>query len=111
MRRGAAADPDMLERIEELALCRFVQEALNDASKYAKATRISVNMKAALAWVRVGVADDGIGFDTTQLKSATRGIAGMRFRIERLGGSSAVNSALGAGTRLTAMIPGKQRVA
>ena len=55
--------------------------------------------------VRVKIEDNGIGFDTTQPKSATHGIAGMRFRIERLDGHMSVDSTPGGGTRLEAVVP------
>jgi signal transduction histidine kinase len=62
-------------------------------------------MKLEPGCVRVGIEDDGIGFDVTQLKSSTHGIAGMRFRIERLDGTLIVDSTPTVGTRLAAMLP------
>jgi signal transduction histidine kinase len=90
---------------EQLALYRLVQEALTNIGKYAKASQVRVNMKLESRCVRAAIDDDGIGFDVAQLKSTTHGIAGMRFRIERLGGTLNVNSAPGMGTRLAAMLP------
>jgi signal transduction histidine kinase len=90
---------------EQLALYRLVQEALTNIGKYAKASQVRVNMKLESRCVRAAIEDDGIGFDVAQLKSTTHGIAGMRFRIERLGGTLNVNSAPGMGTRLAAMLP------
>lgn len=89
----------------QLALYRLVQEALTNIGKYARASWVRVHIKLEPGCVRVGIEDDGIGFDVTQLKSATHGIAGMRFRIERLDGTLIVESTPGVGTRLAAMLP------
>jgi signal transduction histidine kinase len=110
IRIASELDEVTLSGDEQLALYRFVQEALTNVSKYASASEVRVYMKAGSTCVRVGVEDNGIGFDMTRLKSATHGIAGMRFRLERLGGSLSIDSAPGAGTRLAAMLPAKPRV-
>ncbi|CAN5417367.1 hypothetical protein BH11PSE9_BH11PSE9_34080 [soil metagenome] len=89
----------------QLALYRLVQEALTNVSKYAQATEVRVSVSSEPGLVRVRIEDNGIGFDSTQSKSATHGIAGMRFRIERLGGHLAVDSTPGGGTRLEAAVP------
>ena len=98
-------DEVSLSSDEQLALYRLVQEALTNVSKYARASAVHIYMRAEPGSVRVGVEDDGIGFDTTLLKSATHGIAGMRFRIERLDGTLSVDSKPGLGTRLVAILP------
>ena len=90
---------------QQLAIYRLVQEALTNVSKYAKATRGVVSVKVEPEGVRVRIEDDGIGFDLTQIKLATHGIAGMRFRIETLDGSMLVESTPGTGTKLEATLP------
>ena len=104
-------DEVSLSADEQLALYRLVQEALTNVSKYARASAAHIYLKAEPSSVRVGVEDDGIGFDTTLLKSATHGIAGMRFRIERLDGTLSVDSKPGLGTRLVAILPTNKRTA
>jgi signal transduction histidine kinase len=98
-------DQVSLSAEEQLALYRLVQEALTNISKYAKAAEVRVTLKAQPTCVRVAIEDDGVGFDTTQFKSASHGIAGMRFRLEGLDGSLSIDSAPGAGTRLVAILP------
>jgi len=100
-----AFDEVSLPADAQLALYRLVQEALTNVSKYARASRVRVRLEAAPAFVQVEIEDNGVGFDTIQLKSATHGIAGMRFRIERLGGSLSIESRPGAGTHLVAILP------
>ena len=101
----AALDEVSLSADEQLALYRLVQEALTNVSKYARASQVQVYLKAEPNGVRVGIEDNGAGFDTSLLKAATHGIAGMRFRIERLDGTLSVESQPGKGTRLVALLP------
>jgi signal transduction histidine kinase len=89
----------------QLALYRLVQEGLTNVSKYARASAVRIRLQAQPTVVRLEVEDDGMGFDATQPKSATHGISGMRFRIEQLDGSLAVESTPGTGTRLVALVP------
>ena len=100
-----AFDEVVLAADGQLALYRLVQEALTNVSKYAQASEVSVRLRAGPDGVHVDIADNGIGFDTTQARLATHGITGMRFRIERLRGSMSVESRPGAGTRLAAWVP------
>jgi signal transduction histidine kinase len=101
----AELDDASLPADAQLALFRLVQEALTNVSKYAKASQVRVSLKAGPTGVRVGIEDDGIGFDTALTKSATHGLAGMRFRIEHLGGRLSIDSAPATGTRLIATLP------
>ncbi len=89
----------------QLAIYRLVQEALTNVSKYANATRVSISVRAEPPVVRVQIEDNGVGFDLASLNSSTHGIAGMRFRFEKLHGSLSIASRPGAGTRLDATVP------
>ena len=89
----------------ELTLYRLVQEGLTNVAKYAHASEVRLSVKAEGDHVRIGLEDNGIGFDAKQAKLTTHGIAGMRFRVERLGGSLSVESQPREGTRLEAVLP------
>ncbi len=89
----------------QLAIYRLVQEALTNVSKYANASCVNISVKNEPPVVRVRIDDNGIGFDLTTLNSSTHGIAGMRFRFEKLKGSLTIDSRPGAGTRLDATVP------
>lgn len=93
----------------ELTLYRLVQEGLTNVAKYAHASEVTLSVKAEGDHVRVQLEDDGVGFDAAQAKLSTHGIAGMRFRIERLGGRLSVESRPGKGTRLDAILPASVR--
>jgi len=55
--------------------------------------------------VRIGVRDNGIGFNSTVQRAATHGLIGMRYRVEAEGGSMRLESAPGKGTLIEAILP------
>lgn len=93
----------------ELALFRITQEALTNTGKYAEATRACVELTVPDGFTRLVVEDNGKGFDQSQVVGPSRqgglGLYGMQERAELLGGTLQVDSELGRGTRVTALIP------
>jgi signal transduction histidine kinase len=88
----------------EVSAYYVVAEALTNAAKHARASAVMVTVEAdaAGAVLRVAVRDHGIGgagFD-----SGT-GLAGLRDRVEALGGRILLDSPRGAGTTLRAELP------
>jgi len=88
---------------------RAVQEALANVAAHACAASASVTVSSQRQSVFCAVCDDGIGFDSSALQSA-RGSGGfglqlIRARVEALGGTFEVESALRQGTRLRATVP------
>ena len=86
----------------EAAVYFVCAEALTNATKHAKATRIDVDVSTLDASVVVEITDDGIGGAETSVGS---GIGGIRDRVEALGGWSSVSSLPGRGTSIRASIP------
>jgi signal transduction histidine kinase len=97
-----APDLSMAERI---CVFRFVQEALNNASRHAGGAGMAVTLDVAPAHLRLVVADRGPGpGDRVGL-----GLAGLRDRVESLGGRFEVRSRDGGGTEVVMMLePGVQ---
>ncbi len=97
-------DGDRLPAGVETALYRVVQEALTNVARHARARAVSVTVGRTGGEARAVVEDDGDGFDpdagTTRL-----GLAGMRERVELVGGALEVESAAGAGTTVIARVP------
>jgi signal transduction histidine kinase len=79
-----------------------VAEAVTNAQKHASASRIAVRATVVGDVLRVAVADDGVGGAAA---SAGSGLEGLRDRVEAIGGSLAVTSVAGRGTRIAAVIP------
>ena len=94
-----------LTREAELAVYRFVQEALTNIGKYAAATQVTVTLTSQAGHAAVEVQDDGIGFDALALRAGRHGLSGMQFRAESLGGSMSVLSIPGEGSTLRIEFP------
>ena len=95
------ADPDT-ERAT--ALFRIYQELLTNVARHARVKNAAVRVCCDQGRLQIQVEDHGQGFDPANALADTRsrGLAGMRERTNLLGGELTVDSALGAGTRLTA---------
>jgi signal transduction histidine kinase len=88
------------------AAFRFVQEALNNATRHADALGQKVRAYETDGFVVVEVSDKGKGFDPAGCAREDQlGLAGMRERINSLGGDFTMQSTLGGGTILTARLP------
>jgi PAS domain S-box-containing protein len=86
----------------EAAAYYIVAEALTNASKHARASRVGVHVDHTDGRVLVEVSDDGVGGADQRGGS---GLRGLRDRVEALGGELAIASPEGAGTTLTARLP------
>ena len=86
---------------------RFVQEGLNNAFRHAGGVGQRVEMHWDGACLAVEVSDKGSGIVTKPQPPAKGGLglAGLRDRIEALGGTMVIISGPGAGTRLKAIFP------
>jgi two-component system sensor histidine kinase DegS len=95
----------------EVAIFRFIQEALNNVSKHANATQARVLLEASSGNIHVSVEDDGSGFHISEVladQSSRRnlGIATLRQQAETLlRGEFGIESAVGRGTRVAAVVP------
>ena len=89
----------------QLAVYRFVQEALTNIGKYASATQVTVALTVVAGHVAVEVQDDGVGFDALASRAGHHGLTGMQFRAESLGGSMSVLSIPGRGSTLRIEFP------
>jgi signal transduction histidine kinase len=78
-----------------------VAEAVTNAQKYARASWIRVRARTASSALSVEVTDDGVG----GAKPDGSGLQGLRDRVEAIGGTFEVHSALGRGTRIVAVLP------
>jgi signal transduction histidine kinase len=94
----------------EAALFRVAQGAIGNVAKHSKAKNVSIVLAYQPNEFSLIVNDDGQGFDVSQITDVEesgrgRGLFSMRERIGFLGGTSGVESKIGAGTTLWAKIP------
>jgi signal transduction histidine kinase len=105
---ACAVETGLRERLApelETMLYRVTQESLTNVGKHAYATRVSVSLAADNGSVRLRIRDDGKGFDVDGagrlLEEGHFGLAGMRERVEMVGGQLVVDSVPGVGTTVT----------
>jgi PAS domain S-box-containing protein len=89
----------------EEALYRIAQEAMHNTVKHARATRVDLMLSRDGERVLLWIADNGKGFDTSGTFPGHLGLHTMRERAERLGGTFALTSAPGQGSRIDVSVP------
>lgn len=93
-------------RAGAIALFRVVQEALANIVKHARASKVDLALEVTDHEVVVTVQDDGVGAAPTDLnRPRSHGIAGLRHRIQVLGGRLEVESAPNHGTTVRVWVP------
>jgi signal transduction histidine kinase len=101
-----------LSESAEVALFRALQEALSNVARHAGAREVDVRLEVRDGRVVLEVTDDGRGLPAgARLEDFERaghlGLAGMRERIQGLGGSVRVAEAPRGGMRVTVMVPSR----
>lgn len=94
-------DPDLTSTI-----FRIFQETLTNVQRHAKATKVTVNLKATDDQLEFVVKDNGKGIAEEQLKKPDSfGLMGIKERVYHWGGSEAIVGKIGKGTTITISIP------
>ncbi|HEX5166928.1 MAG TPA: sensor histidine kinase, partial [Thermomicrobiales bacterium] len=103
--------PDALARLtvdQELTAFRVIQEAIQNARKHARASRVNVDVRLREAVLAVTIEDNGRGFSpdrvTTHIMGGA-GLRGMRERAALVGGDIEIESAPGEGTKIVLSLP------
>jgi signal transduction histidine kinase len=96
-----------LDAAKEHHLLRIGLEALTNALKHGRATRIEIELRFAPNSTDLIVTDNGQGLESAERATggAHFGLQGVRERVDKLGGMLDIDSAPGAGTRLAVVIP------
>jgi len=90
----------------KIALFRLLQESLANSFRHCKEANQRVALKMQGNQLLVEISDSGKGFDpNAAISDAHLGLAGLRERVEILGGIFSVQSAPGRGTVVTAVLP------
>ncbi|MEM6831960.1 MAG: sensor histidine kinase, partial [Bacteroidota bacterium] len=100
-----------LDTTIETNLYRIIQEAVNNALKYAKSSEIVVKFCHSIRSLSICIEDDGKGFDYERVeksghfKKAGHGIFNMNERAAYIGGSFEIQTELEKGTRILITLP------
>jgi signal transduction histidine kinase len=99
----------------EAALFRFIQSAVGNVAQHSRAKNVAVILEYKPDEFSMSVADDGQGFDVSEITDVEesgrgRGLFSMRERIGFLGGTSGMESEVGKGTTVWAKMPIGQEI-
>ncbi len=92
----------------ELALFRTLQEALSNAARHGRCSRVDVVLAHADGHVVLDVRDDGVGFPVDDPKGMNRargGLAGIRERIGAVGGDLTLENLPEGGAHVRVSVP------
>ena len=88
-----------LSSVEGMNIYRTIQEAINNALKYAEAEAISITIQKEIQGISIGVSDNGLGFDNETVELGN-GILNMEKRIEDIDGTFSIISFPLKGTQI-----------
>jgi signal transduction histidine kinase len=94
-----------LEENQAIALFRIVQESLTNVARHAKADKVVITLGRDADNYILKIRDDGVGFDTSEIKTSSFGLVGIRERAMLLGGTFFICSQPGSGTEIVMNIP------
>jgi signal transduction histidine kinase len=86
-------------------LYRIAQEAVQNAIRHGKATRVVVELSAGSGAVRLCIRDNGRGFPELLPETRGMGLEIMKYRARMIGGSLRHQTKRRVGTALTCVLP------
>ncbi|MBK8020664.1 MAG: GAF domain-containing protein [Chloroflexi bacterium] len=101
---------DFLDQHQQGTIFYIVEEAVNNARKYAQAKMISIGARRQDDAAIIQIADNGVGFNVDEVmggydKRGSLGMVNMRERSELLDGTISIDSVRGRGTVITLIVP------
>ena len=89
----------------ETAVFRIVQEGLTNTCRYSQSKKVRIALVQHGKRLRIEIQDWGVGFDPGTVDPNRFGLHGIRERATLFGGTSAMETAPGGGTRITVELP------
>ena len=90
--------------VEGMNLYRIIQEAINNASKYADADEISVIINESKTHFNIIINDNGKGFDMNKVEYGN-GISNIKKRSKNMNGDAIISSEINKGTSIKIDLP------
>ena len=98
--------PESLPAASALCLYRVTQEALRNIVRHAQTKHATVLLFATGGGLHLSIEDDGVGFDPNRVNGKARlGLVSMQERVRLAGGTFAIHSKPGYGTRIDLRLP------
>jgi PAS domain S-box-containing protein len=99
-----------IPEIFKIVIYRVIQEALNNAARHSQADTVFIRLKRSGDYLETEVEDNGRGFELEEVYErgdhlSGLGLRSMQERVEIIGGSFAVHSLPGSGTRIRILLP------
>lgn len=98
-----------LDSLVEINVYRLVQEAVNNAIKYAQSSNVIIQLSHSANLLSITVDDDGVGFtskkENSNFERTGMGFLFMKERVDYVNGRFFVNSIPGEGTKISFNIP------
>jgi signal transduction histidine kinase len=89
-----------------LCLFRVLQEALHNAKKHSRASRLAVHFWGIPGEIHLRVSDTGVGFDPeAAIKGQGLGLVSMRERVRLVNGTISISSRLMHGAEISVRVP------
>jgi len=102
-----SVNQEKLSSISGMNIYRTIQEAVNNAIKYANASQIVIDVKNIDDKISIEIQDNGIGFDVASIEKGN-GLLNMQKRIEDIGGIFSLISKPGKGTAIVLLLNKEQ---
>jgi signal transduction histidine kinase len=105
--------PERLTDLQEISLYRIIQEWLNNIIKYARATKIEIQLIAYDDEMNILIEDDGVGVNMIELENSKgNGWRNINSRVNLIGGTIEVDSmSTRKGTTVIVRVPSKIEIA
>lgn len=89
----------------EISAYRIVQEALTNVVKHAGATQVALSIHMELDYLRLRIADNGVGAGGQLIRAGHYGVRGMQERAESLGGTVRFQASALGGLEVDVALP------
>ena len=86
-------------------MLQFLREAISNALRHGRPSRVSVVWQRDPEGSVLVVQDDGVGFDPGSIAASGRGLGNLRERALSLGGRLEIDSHTNRGTRISLKLP------
>lgn len=91
----------ILNPTQSLSITRIIQEALNNARKYAEASTFEISFNRKNDKIEITLIDDGIGMEFERNLKTGNGLKNMQERAKEIDANIVIKSTLGKGTEIT----------